>query len=74
MFDLLLISAGIAAAWPVATLDDFDLHTAITRPMAQEDADDAEQRMLPSLIDLPEEEEGARLRLRGRKIKFSVPI
>lgn len=74
MLDLLMISASIATAQPAASLDDFDLHTAIAQQMAAEDVDDDARWMLPSLIDLPEEEQGARLRLRGKKIKFSVPI
>lgn len=74
MLDLLLISAGIATAQPAASRDDVDFDAAIARQMAVEDADDDEQWMLPDLIDLPEEEQGARLKLRGRKIRFSLPI
>ncbi|KRB82634.1 hypothetical protein ASE00_11380 [Sphingomonas sp. Root710] len=74
MLDLLLISAGIAMAQPAAAPDDFDLDAVIAQQMAVEDADDDEQWMLPSLVDLPEEDRGARLKLRGKKIKFSVPI
>lgn len=74
MLDLLLISAGIATVQPTAPRDDFDLDAVIARQMAAEDIDDDARWMLPSLIDLPEEEQGARLKLRGKKIRFSVPI
>ncbi|KKC25490.1 hypothetical protein [Sphingomonas sp. SRS2] len=72
MLDILLMSASLAVAPPIAASGDFDVDAAITRHMAVEELD--EDRWLPSLIDLPEEEEGARLKLRGRKIKLSMPI
>ena len=74
MLDLILISAGLAATRPAAAPDSFDLHTVIARQMAVEKIDDAAQRLRPSLLDLPQEEDGARFKLRGRKIKFSLPL
>lgn len=73
MLDLLMISASIATAQPAAPLYGFDLDAVIART-ASEDVDDDERWTLPALIDLPEEEQGARFRLRGKKIKFSMPI
>ncbi|MET0375294.1 MAG: hypothetical protein ABW128_13695, partial [Rhizorhabdus sp.] len=64
MLDLLIISASLAVAQPTAGPADFDLDAVIDRQMAEE-VDDEGRWLMPSLIDLPEEEEGARLKLRG---------